>query len=133
MNPMYKVRFHVGAGVHFRHWQVEGPKGVEYYDPDKTSLVLRGCRLSNRKSVAEKVFSSQRRDVCGYAVCESVDVIKGVLPAEGQVVHFDPKIAPYWTVEGLDGPQDGIGIPTLYSSGRRLRIPSSLRGGFCVV
>lgn len=124
---MYKVRFHIGAGSHFRHWQVEGPDGVEYYDPNKHSLVLKDCRLSNRRKVAEKVFSSQLRDVCGYAVCESVDVVEGVLEPEGRVVHFDPKVAPYWIVEGERGSQDGRSIPVLRSSGRRLRIPPVLQ------
>lgn len=124
---MYKVRFNIGAGVHFRHWQVEGPDGVSYYDPDKNSLILRGCRLSNRRRVAEKVFSSQRRDVCGYAVCESVEVVEGVIEPSGRVVHFDPKVAPFWTFEGEEGSRDGVSIPVLWSSGRRLRIPPTLQ------
>lgn len=119
---MYKVRFHLGSGPHFRHWQVRGPNGVEYHDPAEFSLILRGCVLKNNRRVAERVLSSQKRDVCGYLFCDSVERVDGVLPPYGRVVHFDPKIAPYWTVEGLEGPQDGLQISILVSSGRRLRI-----------
>lgn len=121
MKGKFKVRFHLGAGRHYMHWQVRGPGGVEYHDPDMRSLVLRGCVLKNRRKVAEKVNSSGRRDVCGHVLCESVEVVP-LLPAAGRVVHFDPKVAPHWTVEGEDGSRDGMRFPTLVSSGRRLRI-----------
>lgn len=121
---MYEVRFHVGSGPHYKHWQVRGPGGVEYHDPEERSLVLRGCVLRNRRAVAEEVFASKRRDVCGKVLCESVEVLDHVVPPEGRIVHFDPKVRPFWTVEGLEGPQDGTSMPVLVSSGRRLRIPA---------
>lgn len=111
------------------HWQVKGPNGVSYYDPATSSLVLEDCRLVNRRSVAEKVLSSQRRDVCGYVRCRAVRALSEVLPPEGGVVHFDPKVHPYWTVEGRDGSQDGSNFPVLVSSGRRLRTPKLNRAG----
>lgn len=120
---MFKVRFHLGAGPHFLQWQVRGPKSVEYHDPLGCSLVLKNCTLKNNRRVAERVLKSQKRDVCGYILCESVERVEGVLPPEGRVVHFDPKLVPYWTVDGLEGVQDGLQIPILVSSGRRLRIP----------
>lgn len=122
---MYRVRFHLGAGLHHRHWQVKGPDGVEYHDPENSSLILRNCTLRNRRGVAERVMKSQKRDVCGHVLCESVERLEGVQEPAGSVVHFDPKVAPYWTVEGSEGPQDGLKIPLLVSSGRRLRMPPS--------
>jgi hypothetical protein len=118
---MYEVRFHLGKGKNFRSWQVKGPHGTHYYDPEANSLVLRDCTLTNRKSVAEKVNKTQKRDVCGYVRCKSVEVAVAKEPPEGRVVHFDPKIVPYWVVEGKEGPQDGLFLPTLVSHGRRLR------------
>ena len=123
MEGMYKVRFHLGAGPNFLQWQVRGPDGVRYYDPASHSLVLLGCVLKNRRGVAERVKRTQRRDVCGHVACESVEVVEGVIAPAGRVVHFDPKVAPYWTVEGWDGPQDGAKIERMESSGRRLRMP----------
>lgn len=117
---MYQVRFHLGAGDNYRKWQVRGPDGVRYYDPDSTSLVLRGCVLKNRRSVAEKVNKTQKRDVCGHVRCESVEAVPAISGRSGRVVHFDPKLAPHWTVEGSQGSQDGLHIETLVSSGRRL-------------
>ena len=119
---MFQVRFHLGAGEHFRHWQIRGPDGVAYVDPETHSVVLTGCTLKNRRGIAEKVLKDQRRDVCGHVLCESVEVVESVRKPLGRVVHFDPKVTPYWTVEGLDGPQDGLKIERLASSGRRLRI-----------
>lgn len=104
-------------------WQVKGPGGVRYYAPEESTLVLRGCTLKNRRSVAEQVNKTQLRDVCGHVACESVEVLPRPSPATGRVVHFDPKVAPYWIVEGAVGPQDGERLPELFSSGRRLRIP----------
>lgn len=120
---MYKVRFHLGGGSHFKQWQVKGPEGVMYHDPESVSIVLRGCTLMNRRGVAERVKESQVRDVCGYVLCESVEVSSPPLPAEGSVVHFDPKVLPYWTVEGREDSQDGSFFPVLVGTGRRLRAP----------
>lgn len=118
---MYKVRFHIGAGRHFRHWQIKGPEGVRYVDPETHSIVLTGCTLRNRRGVAEKVLKDQKRDVCGHVLCESVEVLEGVPEPVGRVVHFDPKVVPFWTVEGEVGSMDGRKIRRLASSGRRLR------------
>lgn len=120
MEVMYKVRFHLGRGENFLRWQVRGPDGVRYYDPESCSLSLRGCVLKNRRSVAEKVKSSQRRDVCGHVACEAVEVLTDVVDKRGRMVHFDPKVAPHWTIEGLEGAQDGAKIPLMVSVGRRL-------------
>lgn len=117
---MYKVRFHLGKGRNFLRWQVRGPEGVSYYDPEISNLRLVGCVLKNRRSVAARVNKTQKRDVCGHVACESVEVLQRVETDRGAMVHFDPKVAPYWTVEGCDGPQDGLEIPTLVSIGRRL-------------
>lgn len=120
---MYQVRFHLGAGRHFKHWQVKGPDGTRYYDPESHSLVLFGCVLRNRRKVAEKVERTQRRDVCGHVLCEFVEVLEGVAEPTGRTVHFDPKVVPYWTVEGEEGSRDGLRVERLESSGRRLRMP----------
>lgn len=117
---MFKVRFHLGKGKNFLQWQVRGPEGVRYYDPERSTLTLRGCVLKNRSSIATKVNKTQKRDVCGHVACEVVEVCDRPSVDIGEMVHFDPKIAPYWTVEGSAGPQDGLRIPTLVSSGRRL-------------
>lgn len=123
MEGMYQVRFHLGRGPNFLHWQVKGPGGTRYYDPESQSLVLLGCTLRSRRKAAERVERTQRRDVCGHVLCESVEVLEGVAEPSGRVVHFDPKVVPYWTVEGEGGPRDGMRLDRLESSGRRLRIP----------
>ena len=74
---MFKVRFHLGAGEHYKHWQIRTPrKGqsdlVEYEDPSKVQLELVKCTLRSKTGVAKKVLSSQVRDVCGWVDCKHI-------------------------------------------------------------
>lgn len=52
---MLTIRFHLASGKHFRHWQVKGVGQVRYYDPASVSLLMRGCRLHNRRASADKI------------------------------------------------------------------------------
>jgi hypothetical protein len=117
---MFQVRFHLGRGKNFLRWQVRGPGGVRYVDPETSMLKLEGCVLKNRRSVATRVNKTQKRDVCGHVACRSVEVLESVEVDRGSMVHFDPKVAPYWTVEGREGPQDGLEVEAMVSFGRRL-------------
>ena len=70
---MFDVRFHLGAGEFYKHWQVKdlSTKDIIYYNPKLFYFVMHDCELKNKRNKAEKVFSSQRRDVCGYVRCSS--------------------------------------------------------------
>ena len=53
---MIKVRFHLAAGKHHRHWQVTDADGVHYYNPNEVTLVIMDGYLHNQPNAARKIF-----------------------------------------------------------------------------
>lgn len=124
---MFKVRFHLGAGEHYKHWQIRTPrKGqadlVEYEDPSKVQLELVKCTLRSKTSVAKKVLSSQVRDVCGWVECKHIiTTYLDPITVEGlSRVTYDPKINLHWKVEQYSYEYDKVMIGDLITSGNRL-------------
>ncbi len=128
---MFDVRFHLGRGQHYKHWQVKSPDGVVYYDPKKYSLVMSNCVLKNNRTKAEKIFESKRRDVCGFVRCSNYRIIdlcqSDYMFLEPEVkfeLMFDPKIAPYWRKHNDPNAYDGMTYSTLVTNGRRVFVLS---------
>lgn len=126
---MFKVRFHVADGKHYKHWQIRTPiKGqkdlVEYADPSKVQLELVKCTLRSQTGKAKKVFKSQVRDVCGWVECEHViTTYLDPITVEGlSRVTYDPKINPYWKIEGDSDNYEMVMVGDLITSGKRLYI-----------
>ena len=126
---MFKVRFHLGAGEHYKHWQIRTPrKGqsdlVEYEDPSKVQLELVKCTLRSKTGVAKKVLSSQVRDVCGWVECKHIiTTYLDPITVEGlSRVTYDPKINPYWKIEGDSDNYETKRVGDLITSGKRLYI-----------
>ena len=117
---MYKVRFHLGKGSNFKHWQVRTLETVQYHDPQDTFLLMRGCLLVNESKTAEKVHEDQVRDVCGWVLCESLEAHALPVEEKGDMLLYDPKIVPHWT-NGAD-PQniDGTRWDTLVTHGKKV-------------
>lgn len=115
---MYRVRFHLGAGPNFKHWQVRTKDTVQYHDPQETSLVMLGCLLVNEKSTAEKVHEKQKRDVCGWVLCERLEVNPQIHEEKGEMLLYDPKILPNWTWDGQN--MDGTRWDKLMTDGKRV-------------
>lgn len=129
---MFKVRFHLGAGIHYKHWQIRtvchdgGPDIVEYADPSQIQLELVTCVLKNNRKVAEKVLADQVRDVCGWVQCQHVIFSfspKDFTPVDNlDRIVYDPKINPYWKMENSDDNYDLVRIDTIVTSGNRMFI-----------
>lgn len=51
---MYKVRFHLKTGKHFKHWQV----------------IELNAKLINKPSVADKIYAGGHKAVCTWCLCE---------------------------------------------------------------
>lgn len=93
---MYKVRFHLAPGENFMKWQVRSPDGSrKYYDPDKFSLRMRGCRLHNSRKTAERIHRGGSKTVCAWISCESL-VVRRRGRASGLAVRYNPRVKPYW-------------------------------------
>ena len=124
---MYKVRFHLGAGVHFKHLQirtvVKGQRDkVEYFNPEIVQLELVDCTLRSNTRIAKKVLKEQVRDVCGWVECQSFTQEANISVQELPRVVYDPKINPYWKIDGDSDNYEMIRVNTVVSGGKRLYI-----------
>ena len=132
---MFDVRFHLGAGEFYKHWQVKdlSTKDIIYYNPKLFYFVMHDCELKNKRNKAEKVFSSQRRDVCGYVRCSSYDVraysqYDDLEHPYGDELKYDPKIIPFWTKSNdlFNTSYDNVRYSTLVTFGRRIFVTQTL-------
>jgi hypothetical protein len=120
---MFDVRFHLGAGEFYKHWQVKSKDEVIYYNPKDFRLIMSVCTLKNYRNKAEKVFSTQKRDVCGFVRC----VMYYVFPYSDYSVHnygdellYDPKVAPFWRKENSEESYDNLQYDRMITFGRRI-------------
>lgn len=112
---MKRVRFHLGAGRHFGHWQIRSQAGVEYVDPFAASLVMRGCRLVNSPRVAKRIHDGEHKTPCAWIECESVED-RPSQAVSGEVVRYNPRVEPHWIFRG--GNADGTTFASLMTCGR---------------
>lgn len=117
---MLKVRFHLGPGENYKHWQIRNiiTNSVEYHDPNKVQLLLSKCVLKNESKTAEKVFSEQKRDVCGWVQCKNIEVSYDFVKPSGRRLFYDPKISPYWQYEDDLANLDRMGFENLMTFGK---------------
>ena len=114
----YQVRFHLGKGPNFGHWQVKGPGGIQYHDPATTSLTMLDCQLRNQRGTAERIHGGEHKKVCAWVDCNEV-LVTGRQSPIGVPVMFDPRVAPHW--RNRDGRNiDGTRPEVLRTEGRRV-------------
>ena len=95
-----KLRFNLGKGKNYMHWQITYPNGVkEYLHPDDTNMVLYGCELKNNKKTAQKIYSGEHKTVCAWILCDNIEMIDST--KEGETIRYNPKIIPNWTINGV--------------------------------
>lgn len=121
----YKVRFHLGAGKHFMHWQIKAYDGsVQYLDPDKYQIEMVNATLINKKNKAKKIHAAGVKDVCGWIECEDYHLhFAGERYADGmEQVKFNPIVRPEWTRGGddFDAGWDGHKFSCLLTDGRKV-------------
>jgi hypothetical protein len=100
-----EVRFHLGGGQHFMHWQVkimQGRKKVDvyYYNPSEYQLEMIDCKLVNRPNKAKEVFEHGVHDVSGWVKCKDVRPIKQVPLDNLEKLYYNPLRDPHWRREG---------------------------------
>lgn len=120
---MYKVRFHLGRGEHYKHWQITGKDGVEYYDPEAEQLILRNCTLISQPKTARKVFESGKKDVCGWISCSAVVEVGGLYDIDldkYRRVWYNPIVDTEWYVQGYPNPVTGLTFPELITKGNKV-------------
>lgn len=123
---MIRVRFHLGRGKHYQHWQIRHPDGrVEYADPGKVCLYLGGCRLRNHRSTAKRIHAGADKKVCAWVDARYASILpihagESAARLPGESLAFNPRVAPHWTdSEGRD--IDGMEYDSIATIGRSLR------------
>lgn len=109
---MFSVRFHLGRGQYYKHWQVKDLKNkdvqIEYFDPYRYQLFMTGCKLVCNEKQAERVYIRGKKDVCGWIRCERLYVSDYSLPPGTNVdslvrVKFNPLVKTHWELEDRPG------------------------------
>lgn len=113
---MYKVRFHLGQGEHYLHWQVSNKGRKTYYKPDEVTLEMKGCKLHNTSTIANKIHKGEHKSVCAWILCKSVKVCKPKA-TKGEKISFNPRLVPYWC-DTHGNNLDGCETPALSTFGR---------------
>lgn len=120
---MFKVRFHLASGPNFKSWQIKEGKEITFHDPHEVNLCLFNCRLRNRRAIAEKIFYGENKSVCAWIECEQITVLQpnSNLNAEGVKISYNPRISPYWVMNGQD--VDGQFYEILQTYGENVFFP----------
>lgn len=120
---MIRVRFHLGRGKHFGHWQIKRPDGsTDYADPATAELLMERCRLTNQRGASNRIFAGANKQPCAWVVCDRLTIRQAgaTCPQPGeQTVAFNPRTAPHWRdCSGRD--IDGATFARVISRGRAL-------------
>ena len=108
----FKVRFHLGKGEHYRHFQVTKPDGTrEFYDPQFYILRMKNARLHNNCKVAQQIYGGRNKTVCSWIECEEVKVESPLSSLFGDhpkqdpdqpksELKYNPRKNPHWLENG---------------------------------
>ncbi len=109
MSGRYKLRFHLGKGENYRHWQVTTPDGTrEFYDPKEYIITMENARLYNNCKVAEQIYTGRNKTVCAWIVCDKLEVrsLLSYLFSESPSsagktpLTYNPRKNPHWLENG---------------------------------
>lgn len=110
--PRIKVRFNLGRGKNYMKWKVTYSDGnIEYLDPNLIQLILKNSELKNQKKTAEKITQGGNKRVCAWVLCDEIEIVpKGFneLYQEEQHIRFNPRVKPYWFLDGTDINMDSM-------------------------
>ena len=107
----YKVRFHLGKGQYYRHFQVTSSDGERsYYDPEMSYLYMENARLYNNCKVAQRIHGGRNKTVCSWIECDNVKAtgLLGSLFSDDPIpdedgkteLKYNPRNNPHWLENG---------------------------------
>ena len=124
-----EVRFHLGRGEHYMHWQIkimQGRKKVDeyYYDPFYYQLEMFGCKLVNKANKAKKVHEAGVKDVSGWVECEEVAINNEIGVDNLEKLYYNPIRDPHWRRESDSNEfvWDNSEYATLITSGKQVYV-----------
>ena len=100
----YEVRFHLGRGENYMHWQVKAMCGSNkldefYYNPNEYQLEMIGCKLISNTNKAKKVHAAGKKDVSGWVECDEVMINNLIEIDNFEKLYYNPIRNPYWRRE----------------------------------
>jgi hypothetical protein len=102
---MFTIRFNLSKGTRYMKWKITTPKGNSVYvDPKEFGLLLKKCKLKNRRITAEKIFNGANKTVCSWIECKHVELITNQNEKElpitfGEEIKYNPRVSPFWRDE----------------------------------
>ena len=108
MRTHYEVRFHLGRGENYMHWQVKamcGRKKLQefYYDPFYYQIEMVGCKLVNKLNKAKKVHEAGVKDVAGWVECDDVIINNEIEIDNLEKLYYNPIRDIHWRRESDSG------------------------------
>lgn len=125
----YEVRFHLGRGDNYLHWQVnlmQGRKriGQSYYNPNNCQIEMVGCKLVNKVNKAKKVHEAGVKDVAGWVECDEVIINNEIGIDNLEKLYYNPIRDVHWRRESDCGEfaWDGSEYATLITQGKQVYV-----------
>ena len=125
----YEVRFHLGRGENYLHWQVKamcGRKKLQefYYDPFYYQLEMIGCKLVNKVNKAKKVHAAGVKDVAGWVRCDEVMINNEIGVDNLEKLYYNPIRDIHWRRESDCGEfaWDDSEYATLITQGKQVYV-----------
>lgn len=101
----YRIRFHLGKGTNYKHWQIIKHPTIFYLNPFEYNLILKNCYLKNNKKVAERIFNGKNKTVCAWLYAENIDFVinSNFDRKKYKIISYNPKKSPNWVdINGID-------------------------------
>lgn len=119
----YKVRFHLGRGENYKHWQISHYPDTLYLNPYQNNLILKECRLHNNRKIAEKIFAGENKTVCSWIFCKSVDFVlnSNFDKKKYKQIFYNPKTNPFW-IDNEGNCLDNLTFIEIRSIGKNLYV-----------
>lgn len=125
----YEVRFHLGRGKNYLHWQVnlmQGRRRIDqsYYNPNNCQIEMVGCKLVNKVNKAKKVHEAGVKDVAGWVQCEDVIINNEIEIDNLEKLYYNPIRDIHWRRESDDGEYDwdNSEYSTLITEGKQVYV-----------
>ena len=136
MRTHYEVRFHLGRGENYMHWQVKamcGRKKLQefYYNPSQYQLEMLGCKLVNKVNKAKKVHAAGKKDVAGWVQCEDLMINNEIGIDNLEKLYYNPIKDIRWRRESDCGEfaWDDYEFDTLITNGKQVYVLEEISSG----
>lgn len=117
------IRFNLAKGKTFMKWKVETANNVLYLDPSEFKLVMKVCKLKNRRATADKICDGANKSVCSWIVCSELHIHQTSSEDKQIMKHrplfYNPRVCPYWTNSNGDN-LDGEEVRCVVTFGSKL-------------